>query len=49
MIIEHASVNWENYIPKNVKTLVLGSFNPNNPEIMQIITTEEIEIIFGNH
>lgn len=31
MIIEHASVNWENYIPKKVKTLVLGSFNPNNP------------------
>lgn len=30
MIIEHASVNWENYIPKNVKTLILGSFNPNN-------------------
>lgn len=31
MIIEHASVNWKNYIPKKVKTLVLGSFNPNNP------------------
>lgn len=30
MIIEHACVNWENYIPKNVKTLILGSFNPNN-------------------
>jgi hypothetical protein len=30
MIINHASVNWENYIPKKVKTLVLGSFNPNN-------------------
>lgn len=30
MIIEHASVNWKNYIPKKVKTLVLGSFNPNN-------------------
>lgn len=30
MLIEHASVNWENYIPKNVKTLILGSFNPNN-------------------
>lgn len=31
MIIEHASVNWKNFIPKNVKTLILGSFNPNNP------------------
>lgn len=31
MIIEHASVNWKNYIPKKVKTLVLGLFNPNNP------------------
>lgn len=31
MIIEHASVTWENYIPKIVKTLVLGSFNPNHP------------------
>ena len=30
MIIEHAYVNWENYIPKNLKTLILGSFNPNN-------------------
>lgn len=31
MIIQHASENWENYIPKKVKTLILGSFNPNNP------------------
>jgi hypothetical protein len=31
MIIDHASVKWEDYIPKKVNTLVLGSFNPNNP------------------
>ena len=30
MIINHASENWGNFIPKKVKTLVLGSFNPNN-------------------
>lgn len=32
MIIQHASENWNNFIPKNVKTLILGSFNPLNPE-----------------
>lgn len=31
MIINHASKNWENFIPTKVKTLVLGSFNPLNP------------------
>lgn len=31
MIVEHARVNWENFVPKVVKTLILGSFNPNNP------------------
>jgi hypothetical protein len=30
MIINHASKNWENFIPTKVKTLVLGSFNPLN-------------------
>lgn len=33
MIIQHAKVNWENYIPQDVKTLILGSFNPNNPSL----------------
>jgi hypothetical protein len=31
MIVEHAKVNWENFVPKVVKILILGSFNPNNP------------------
>jgi len=31
MEVQHASATWENYIPKKVNTLVLGSFNPNNP------------------
>src|SRR5690606_19296188 len=35
MIIQHSSVNWNletlNPILKKAKTLVLGSFNPNNP------------------
>lgn len=30
MIIQHACENWENFIPKKVKTLILGSFNPSN-------------------
>ena len=30
MIIEHASINWHIHIPNKVKTLILGSFNPNN-------------------
>lgn len=32
MIIQHACQNWEVFIPKNVETLVLGSFNPLNPQ-----------------
>ena len=30
MIIQHARENWGNFIPKKVKTLILGSFNPSN-------------------
>lgn len=31
MNVQHAKVNWENFVPKVVKTLILGSFNPNKP------------------
>jgi len=31
MVINHNSIHWPNIVPEKVKTLVLGSFNPHNP------------------